>query len=163
MRVEIEFTLRQMAPSDINNLKQVIDRSFPRFFRFFASQSLHTEGQVFLSEIQGKAVGFVKLIDLHVGSDKFGCILWLAVHPQYRRKGIADALIKTGTERLMQESAKAVFSSVQGRNLASLTVFSKSGFEKMGFLDLWKLFSWRVFKFYDDIWYAPGEIVLMHK
>ena len=32
----------------------------------------------------------------------------------------------------------------------------------MGFLGLWRVFGWRVFSFYSDIWFAPGEIVLMH-
>jgi hypothetical protein len=31
----------------------------------------------------------------------------------------------------------------------------------MGFLGLWRLFGWRVFQFYREIWFAPGEIVLM--
>jgi ribosomal protein S18 acetylase RimI-like enzyme len=143
-------------------LKQIVDLSFPRFIRYFATHSLHEEGQVLVTEAQEAVVGFAKLIDFHVGSGKFGCILWLAVHPQFRRKGIASALVNAGTERLKHDGARAVFASVQRRNIASLTVFSKEGFGKMGFLGLWRLFGWRVFKIYEDIWYAPGEIVLMH-
>jgi ribosomal protein S18 acetylase RimI-like enzyme len=157
-----EFAIRQILPEDINSIKQIIGLSFPRFFRFFAAHSLHSEGEVLVSETQGTAIGFAKLVKFQVGGGEFGCILWLAVHPQFRRKGIASALVNAGTERLKEESARAVFASVQRRNIASLTVFSKEGFGKMGFLGLWRLFGWRVFKIYEDIWYAPGEIVLIH-
>jgi ribosomal protein S18 acetylase RimI-like enzyme len=136
--------------------------SFPRFFRFFATHSLNEEGEVLVSETQGTAIGFAKLVEFQVGGGKFGCILWLAVHPQFRRKSIASTLVNAGTELLKHDGARAVFASVQRRNIASLTVFSKEGFGKMGFLGLWRLFGWRVFKIYEDIWYAPGEIVLIH-
>ena len=157
-----EFTIRQIVPSDTDRVKQIIDLSFPRFFRFFATHSLHEEGEVLVSETEGLVVGFAKLIDFHVGGGKFGCILWLAVHPQFRRKGIASALVNAGTTRLKDDGARAVFVSVQRRNAASLAVFSRQCFRKMGFLGLWRLFGWRAFKFYSDIWFAPGEIVLMH-
>jgi ribosomal protein S18 acetylase RimI-like enzyme len=143
------------------HLKRIVDISFPRFFRFFATRSLNEEGTVLVTEKQGRVVGFTKLIDFHSGNNKFGCILWLAVHPQFRRKSIANSLVKAGVERLKQEGAKAVFASVKRQNKASLAVFGLQGFAKMGFIGLWRLFGWRVFEFYRDIWFAPGEIVLM--
>jgi ribosomal protein S18 acetylase RimI-like enzyme len=160
--VNSEFTIRQIVQSDADRVKQIIDLSFPRFFRFFAAHSLHEEGDVLVSEMQGIVVGFAKLVEFNLGGGKFGCILWLAVHPQFRRKGIANALVNAGTTRLKDDGANAVFVSVQRRNVASIAVFSSQCFRKMGFLGLWQLFGWRAFKFYNDIWFAPGEIVLMH-
>ena len=115
-----------------------------------------------VSETKGIVVGFAKLIEFCAGNIKFGCILWLAVHPEYRRKGIANELVIVGTEQLNYYGARTVFASVQRRNIASLTVFRKAGFRKMGFMGLWRLFGWRVFEFYRDIWFAPREVVLMH-
>ncbi len=157
-----EFTIRKMTQSDTGSLKQIVGLSFPRFFRFFATHSLNEEGEVLVSETQGTAIGFAKLVEFHVGDGKIGCILWLAVHPQFRRKSIASTLVKAGTERLKHDGARAVFASVQRRNVASLAVFSMQGFRKMGFLGLWRLFGWRIFEFYRDIWFAPREIVLMY-
>jgi len=151
-----------MTPSDAGRIKQIIDLSFSKFLGFFAFRSLFSEGQVLISETQESLVGFTKLIDFQIDRGKFGCILWVAVHPKFRRKGIATALLNAATVRLKAEGAKAIFASVQRRNIASLSVFYKQDFRKMGFVELWRLFSWRVFKFYGDIWFAPGEIVLMH-
>jgi hypothetical protein len=57
--VESEFTVRQRTPKDLTNLKRIIDLSFPRFFRFFALHScLLEDGQVLVTEVQEKVVGF---------------------------------------------------------------------------------------------------------
>jgi ribosomal protein S18 acetylase RimI-like enzyme len=156
-------SIRQATPNDHATLKEIIDLSFPRFFRFFASHSLDSEaGKVFVCETRGAVVGFAKLIEFNIGSRNYGCILWLAVHPEHRRKCIASDLVKAGTANLQQDNAKAVFASVQRKNKASIATFSKESFKRMGFFGLWRLFGWRVFGFYREIWYAPGEIVLMH-
>ena len=113
------------------------------------------------SESEGAVVGFAKLITFHVGNNKYGCVLWLATHPDFRRKGFAAALVKAGTEYLKGDGAEAVFASVNRRNKSSLAVFAKTGFRRMGFLGLWRLFGWRIFEFYSDIWFAPSEVVLI--
>jgi ribosomal protein S18 acetylase RimI-like enzyme len=160
---DTEFAIRPMIPSDESRLKEIIDLSFSPFLRFFALHSLQDDGQVLVAEMQDAvAVGFAKLITFRVGDANFGCILWVAVHPQFRLKGIATALVNAGVECLKHAKARAVFASVRRRNIGSLTVFGGQGFRKMGFLKLWRLFGWRIFKLYRDIWLAPGEVVLMH-
>ena len=157
-----EFAIRLMTPTDASRLKEIVDLSFSRFLSFFAIRSLYEKGQVLVSETRQTVTGFAKLIEFQVSAEKFGCILWIAVHPNFRRKGVATALLNAGTMRLKAEGAKAIFASVQRRNTASLSVFYGQSFRKMGFVELWRLFRWRVFEFYGDIWHAPGEIVLMH-
>jgi ribosomal protein S18 acetylase RimI-like enzyme len=147
---------------DYEKLREIINLSFPRFFRYFANQSVKSEeGKVFVAETQGIISGFVKLIEFNIGSQKYGCILWIAVHPSYRRRGIALNLTNVGIETLKKDGAKAVFASTQRRNRAAKATLIKAGFIRMGFLGLWRVFGWRVFSFYGEIWYAPGEIVLM--
>jgi ribosomal protein S18 acetylase RimI-like enzyme len=151
-----------MRETDRDQVKQVIDLSFPRLYRFFAAHSLHEEGQVLVAEISRNVVGFAKLIDFHIEDKRYGCILWIAVHPSYRRKRIAASLTNNCVKKFKQEGANAVFASTQRRNIAALSVLDLQGFRRMGFLDLGRLFGWRIFEFYRDIWFAPGEIVLMH-
>ena len=154
--------IRNAAPSDVPRLKEIIDLSFPRFFRFFASHSVNSDGTVLVSDAEGTVAGFAKLTEFTVGGGRFGCILWLAVHPDFRRKGVAAELVKTGTDYLLRQGAGAVFASTQRRNVASLATLGREGFRRMGLLGLWRLFGWRVFSFYRKIWFAPGEVVLMH-
>jgi ribosomal protein S18 acetylase RimI-like enzyme len=162
-KMNSEPTIRQATTSDQPKLKEIIGLSFPRFFRFFASHSVNSEeGEVLVTETQGEISGFAKLIEFNVGPRKYGCILWIAVHLSYRRRGIAFSLTNAGVDYLTKVGAQAVFASTQRRNNASLATLGKARFRRMGFLGLWRIFGWRVFSFYREIWYAPAEIVLMH-
>jgi ribosomal protein S18 acetylase RimI-like enzyme len=155
--------VREALPSDRERLREIVAFSFPRFFRFFANQSVDSkDGRVLVLEVQGAVAGFSKLIDFQVGGGKYGCILWIAVHPTFRRRGIALNLAKAGLDVLKKDGAELVFASTQIRNRAARGTLGKAGFSQMGFLGLWRIFDWRVFSFYREIWYAPGEIVLMH-
>lgn len=157
--------LLQTKPATTNDLpqiKEIIDLSFPRFFRFFASKSLGSEGIVLVSQAADRIVGFAKLIEFMVGDVKGGCVLWLGVHPDHRRKGIASALINAATVFLKGGGVKSVFASAQHGNFASLGAFGKAGFFRIGFWGLWGIFGWRVLVFYRKIWFFPGEVVVCY-
>ena len=158
-----ESTIRQMTPSDLPRLKEIADLSFSFFLRFFANHSLREEGQVLLCEAQGAIVGFVKLIEFNIGTDKYGCILWIAVHPNFRRKGFATSLAHAGTQHLKGDCARAVFASTQRKNKAALVTLGEAGFEQVGFLALRHQFRGRIFEFYRNIWFAPGEIIMRNQ
>jgi ribosomal protein S18 acetylase RimI-like enzyme len=151
-----------MKSSDTDSLRQITHTSFSRFFKEIATLSQYSEVQVLVSEAQGKAVGFVKLVKFHAKGGKFGCILGVAVLPQFRRKGIATDLVKAGTECLKYDGATAVFATAETINFASLAVFNKAGFKRMGFLSLRRLFGWRIFELYRAIKFSIGHIVLMY-
>ena len=158
-----EFRIRPMISSDAGAIKEIISMSFSPFLRLFALHSIREDGQVLVSETPEAIIAaFAKLIEVKVGGRKFGCILWLAVRREFRRKGIATALVEAGVECLKAAGAIAVFASIQRRNEASLRVFGRKGFRRMSFLELWRLFGSRTFEFYREIWVAPGEVVLMH-
>ena len=155
--------IRKMLPSDAIRLREIVGLSFSKLMGFFAVHSLLSEdGQVLVSETQGLVVGFAKLIDFKVAGSKFGCILWIVVHPDFRRRGVASALTNAGMKCLKRNGAKAVFASTQRRNIRAQNVLQQAGFRKIGFVALWHIFKGRIFSFYSDIWLAPGEIVLMH-
>jgi [ribosomal protein S18]-alanine N-acetyltransferase len=161
--VTTELTVREANSSDKASLKEIVNLSFPRFFRFFAAHSVDSEeGKTLVAEENRVIAGFAKLTDFNVADRKYGCTLWLAVHPDHRRKGVASTLVKAGVEDLKRDGARVVFASVQRRNKASLATFDKTCFVPVGFAGLWQLFGWRIFQFYSGIWYAPSEIVLQH-
>ena len=157
-----QLEIQNAKPSDMPMLKEIVDLSFARFFRYFALHSIKSkDGIVLVLQVDKKVVGFAKLIQFKINGENFGCILWLAVHPNSRQKGFASALVAAGTKHLIAQGAKAVFASVMRNNKASLATFSKEGFKRIGFLGLWERFGFRVFSFYGSIWFMPGEIALI--
>ena len=158
-----KLSIRQMSSRDVNRVREIVALSFSKLMGFFALHSiLSEEGKVLVAENDGKVVGFAKIIEFQIGGDKFGCILWIGVHPLLRRKWIGSSLTNEGIHRLKQDGAKTVFASTQRRNIGAQNVLIRNGFRRIGFLDLWHIFRGWVFEFYSDIWLAPGEIVLMH-
>jgi ribosomal protein S18 acetylase RimI-like enzyme len=152
--------IRQANLNDLPKIKEVIDLSFPRFYRYFASHSASDLSEpTLISEVENEVAGFAKLIEFNIGDVKYGCILWIAVHPTYRHRGIALTLTNASVDYLKENGSKAVFASTQRRNRGALATLSRAGFVRMGFLGLWRVFGWRVFEFYRDIWFAPGEVV----
>lgn len=153
-----------MATSvDLPRLKEIIDLSFPRFFRYFALHSVSDFSEpVLVAEVEGSVAGFAKLIEFSVAKEQYGCVLWIAVHPDFRQKGIASKLTGEGVAYLTTHGSHAVFASTQRRNRAAQATLKRAGFCSIGFLGLWRLFGWRIFGFYGAIWFAPGEVVLMH-
>jgi len=76
------------------------------------------------------------LNSFNVGLSKYGCVLWIAVHPSYGRKGIDLSLTNAGTEYLKREGAQAVFVSIQRKNTAALATLGKASFRRLGFVGL---------------------------
>ena len=157
-----EPVIRLASATDLAKLKEIINLSFPRFFRFFAKRSADSEeGKVLVAEERGGIAGFAKLIEFLIADKKYGCILWLAVHPNCRRRGFASILVEAGFGELKRAGAVAIFASVQRQNKASLGVFAKKGFFRTGFVYLLRVFGWRALQLCADIWYAPSEVILM--
>jgi len=160
----MSFThIRQASPDDMPRLKEIINASFPRFYRHFSSRSINSKtGAVLVSEVNGIVAGFVRLTEFSVGGRRFGCVFWLAVHPSFRRRGLAGGLIKAGVDWLLVRGAVAVFATVGRGNVGSIGAFEGVGFVCVGFLGLWGLFGWRVFRLYGAVWFFPYEVLLMY-
>lgn len=157
-----DYIIAEASEQDISEVKEIIQKSFKRLFRYFAIASLNSSGYILVSKKNRTPVAFTKLTMFQIEGRQFGCILWLAVHPDFRQKGIAAPLVNASTEHLKANNAEAVFASVQHNNIPSLATFKKEGFALVGFRGLWKLFKWQVFSLYSNIWFVPGENVLIH-
>lgn len=124
--MNIKPTIMQATMDDRAQLKVVIGLWFPRFFRYFASNSLNSEeGKVRVAVTQGAISGFAKLIKFNVGLSKYGCVLWIAVHPSYRRRGIALSFNKRRYRIPEKRWTQAVFASTQRKNTTDLAHWAK--------------------------------------
>jgi ribosomal protein S18 acetylase RimI-like enzyme len=156
-----EPRIRAATAADLPKLKEIINLSFPRFYRYFAWHSTSDpEVLVLVAQVEGKVAGFTKLSEFKVGAAEYGCILWIAVDPAYRHRGVALSLTEASTDCLRSRGVCSVFASTQRHNGGALATLGKAGFRQIGFRGLGHLFGWRVFGFYGNIWFAPGEVVL---
>ncbi len=141
-------------------VEEVCRVSFGRVYRFFAVRSLGSPGLLLVGMMQGLVAGFAKLALFRVGGRAFGGVLWLAVRPEFRRRGVASALMEAAVEYLMNQGVDAVYVSTRKDNLPALELFQSKGFGKVGFRGLLGLFGFRVVELYLKLRTAPSEIVL---
>lgn len=79
-----------------------------------------------MAEMGGAVVGYVIGLTKRWGE---GHVLSLAVHPDYRRRGVATALMKELLERFKSEGARAARLEVQVSNKAAINLYRKLGFK----------------------------------
>jgi ribosomal-protein-alanine N-acetyltransferase len=60
-----------------------------------------------------------------------GNITNVAVHPSYRRRGLAERMIAE-FERLLPNDAESIFLEVRETNIAAISLYKKCGFEPVG-------------------------------
>ncbi|MCW3999188.1 MAG: GNAT family N-acetyltransferase [Candidatus Bathyarchaeota archaeon] len=156
--MEIKKATSAMLPQ----IKQIIDHSFPWYYRYFAWRSVsEPQAPVLTAQTNGETAGFAKLTAFKIRQNSYGCILWIAVHPKHRRRGVGENLAEAAAEWFRQQGAAAIFASTQQGNHAAQATLGKAGFVRVGFWGLWRLFGWGVFWFYVAIWFVPGEVVFL--
>ena len=56
----------------------------------------------------------------------------IAVHPDYRRRGIAEALVAGLEEKLKQRGSRALTLEVRDSNVPAITLYENLGFQQVG-------------------------------
>lgn len=154
------FIVRQAEPRDEGAIKEICRISFDRLYSYFAGRSLQSSDQVLLSEDRERVVGFAVLKSVHIGNYVVGNILWLAVHPEHRLKGVASGLLDSSITYFRDHGMKHVYVSVRKENSVALRFFERKGFRKLDFRELLRLYGLRVLEVYSKMRIPPGEIVL---
>ena len=95
-----------------------------------ASKSLNSvpfKGFVWVS--RKRIVGNISLIPFDKAQKNVILLANIAVHPEYRRKGIARALTQKGIETAEKRGANAIWLQVERENLAAITLYKGLGFQ----------------------------------
>ena len=80
---------------------------------------------LFIAESMGKITGHIDLFpELEIGRVVVQCL----VHPEHRRKGIAEKLVERAIERAIELKAKVAHANISQDDKAGKRLFSKMGF-----------------------------------
>jgi len=91
----------------------------------------------FVWEEEGRIVGNVSLIPLKTRPRQY-LIVNVAVHPAYRRRGIAAALMEAAMRYAWQRGARAVWLQVETWNHGAIALYHRLGFTDREVVTLWK-------------------------
>lgn len=127
------FFIRRMKEDDLPAVRTIESLSF----------SNPWSDSTFLGEIQNTPVSF-PLVVVRKPSDKvIGYIIYwhiredvqvnnIAVHPDFRGKGIGEALMRHVIEKVRKSGATFMSLEVRPSNAAAVTLYKKLGFEILG-------------------------------
>lgn len=127
----MSFEIRKMTEADVPAVGELDRLSFTlpwpeRSFQFEVTSN--PASRCLVAEVEGRVVGAVVawlLVDeLHIAT--------LATHPEFRRQGIAQALLTAVLRRGVQEGAVSSFLEVRAGNLAAQALYRKFGYEATG-------------------------------
>ncbi|MGA2385338.1 MAG: ribosomal protein S18-alanine N-acetyltransferase [Candidatus Bathyarchaeia archaeon] len=132
------FNLRKFVPDDLQNVMQVNRVCLPENYTDFFFVDLHQRfPEAFIvAEENGELAGYI-MCRIEVGLSNYGFgglikkghVVSIAVMPNYRRKGVAKALITRALEGMQYYRAKQCFLEVRVTNDAAISLYKKLGFE----------------------------------
>jgi ribosomal-protein-alanine N-acetyltransferase len=137
-KMQQTFKLRKFVPNDLQNVMQINRVCLPENYTDFFFMDLHQRfPETFIVvEENGEIAGYI-MCRIEVGLSNYsfgglvrkGHVVSIAVMPQYRRKGVATAVINKALEGMQYYKAKQCFLEVRVTNDAGISLYKKLGFE----------------------------------
>jgi ribosomal-protein-alanine N-acetyltransferase len=123
---DVEITIRAANPGDLHEIVAIERLSFTGNFWNIESFAVY---DCIIAQVFGETAGFLVSRELigNTAGDGEREILNLAVHPQWRRRKIASALLKHELAR-----GGAFFLEVRESNLAARKLYESLGFRVIG-------------------------------
>jgi [ribosomal protein S18]-alanine N-acetyltransferase len=132
------FTLHKFEPDDLQNVMQINRVCLPENYSDFFFMDLHQRyPETFIvCEENGQIEGYI-MCRIEVGLSNYGFsglvrkghVVSIAVLPQFRHRGVAQALIKRALEGMDYYKAKQCFLEVRITNDTAISLYKKLGFE----------------------------------
>ena len=133
------FKLRKFTPDDLQSVMQINRFCLPENYMDFFFMDLHQrfpETFIVAAAEEGKIVGYI-MCRIEIGLASFGLrglirkghVVSIAVLPQGRRKGVAQALMTEAMEGMRHYKAKLCYLEVRVTNEPGVALYKKLGFE----------------------------------
>jgi ribosomal-protein-alanine N-acetyltransferase len=131
-----QLFIRAMAPEDLEVVGEIDRLSFAlpwpkKAFHFelfeninswlWVAEAVNATGK---KKVIGMIVMWIIVDEVHIST--------LAVHPDYRRRGVAEALLTYGLKECFQSGARAATLEVRASNIAARNLYKNFGFEIVG-------------------------------
>ena len=132
---QVEYGIRRMTVDDLPGVVEIDRQSFPipwpeRTYRYELKEN--SSAHLFVASDSGGAssevigyVGYWMLVDeAHIST--------IAVHPDYRRRGLGEQLLLAALRHALKLGAVEATLEVRASNLAAQNLYRKYGFEEVG-------------------------------
>jgi [ribosomal protein S18]-alanine N-acetyltransferase len=127
----MNFIIRKMTAADVPAVTQLDRMSFTLPWperSFYFEVNSNPASRCFVAEaddkIVGAIVGWLLVDEMHIAT--------IATHPEFRRQGIAQALLAYVLKLAESEGAVSSFLEVRESNLAAQAMYHKFGYEMTG-------------------------------
>jgi len=132
------FRLRKFKPDDLQSVMQINRLCLPENYTdyFFIDLYQRFPETFLVAEENGKIIGYI-MCRIEVGLSNLGLgglirkghVVSIAVLPEGRRKGVAQALMTAAMEGMRYYKAKQCYLEVRVTNVAGISLYKKLGFE----------------------------------
>jgi ribosomal-protein-alanine N-acetyltransferase len=130
--------LRKFTPDDLQTVMQINRVCLPENYTDFFFVDLHQRfpETFIIAEEKEKIMGYI-MCRIEVGLSNFGFgglvrkghVVSIAILPQHRRQGVAQAIINKALKGMEYYKAKQGFLEVRVTNEAAISLYKKLGFE----------------------------------
>jgi [ribosomal protein S18]-alanine N-acetyltransferase len=137
-RMQQTFKLRKFQPGDLQGVMQINRVCLPENYTDFFFMDLHQRfPETFIVAEENEELAGYIMCRIEVGLSNYGFgglvkkghVVSIAVMPQHRRKGVAQAVIKRALEGMDYYKAKQCFLEVRVTNDIAISLYKKLGFE----------------------------------
>ncbi len=132
------FKLRKFTPNDLQSVMQINRMCLPENYTDYFFIDLHERfSETFIvAEENRKIAGYIMCrIEIGLSNNilggliRKGHVVSIAVLPEYRRKGVAQALIRAAIKGMGVYKAKLCFLEVRVTNTVGIALYKKLGFK----------------------------------
>ena len=117
-------------------VKQMRRASRDHLYLSWVSNSLPLKGYVW--EDKKRIIGNISIIPFRKEKKNIALLANIAVHPDYRRKGIARRLTQLGIEDVQKRNVKGIWLQVDESNLGAISLYKDLGFEARALRTTWQ-------------------------
>jgi ribosomal protein S18 acetylase RimI-like enzyme len=117
---------------DVVRLPRQMRAEYPRELDQLSEDWQRGEGY-FVAELDGSVRGYVDVIIQQW--PRMACLVNLAVHREYRRRGVASTLVRQACQWARDQEISSVLAEATTKNYPALCLYEKLGFQFCGFND----------------------------